>query len=301
MKNELVNLERKEITNFDITTQKECFLNYLDVAQKSKKTYGLNIRPFMEYLTKKHIQMPTRNDVIEYRDELKKTKKPTTVNSYMIVVRQFFEWLEYMRIYPNVAKDVKGSKLPTIHRKKALSKYQAKEIIESAENTRDKCLLKLLLTTGLRCNEVVNANIEDIKEIDGRHVLMILGKGHVEKDDFVVLDNSVFNDLMAYIGERTKGSIFISLRHKKAFIGLKNRQISGIVKYYLKKIGLDSEFYSCHSTRHTFINLAFELGNDLYVVSKEARHCNTRTTEIYLEEYNKLNSNIGTQIGNLLD
>ena len=296
MKQEII--IRKE---FDLLNQDKCFLDFIDVSKKTKETYKANLKPFMLYIKENGIERPTRNDIINYREKISETLKPTTVNGYMIAVRQFFGWLEYMRLYPNITEKIKGVKIQNTHRKNALTKEQVKEMISIAKNLRDKCLLELLFTTGIRSNELKNSCIEDIKEINGKHILYILGKGKVEKDDFVVLSDNVFNDLKAYIGERTNGNIFISLRCKKNQNGLENRQIRGIVKQYLKEIGLDSENYSCHSTRHTFINLAFELGNDLYTVSKEARHSNMHTTQIYLEEYNKLNSNISNQIGSLLD
>lgn len=296
MKQEII--IRKE---FDLTNQDQCFLDFIDVSQKTRETYKANLKPFMLYLKKNQITQPTREDIINYRKKITETLKPTTINSYMIVVRQFFGWLEYMRLYPNIAEKIKGAKIQNTHRKKALSKEQVKQIIGNAKSLRDKCLLKLLFTTGMRSNEIEHSCIEDIKEINGKHILYILSKGKREKTDFVILNESLYNDLKAYIGERTNGSIFISIRCKKSQIGLKNRQIRGIVKQYLKEIGLDSEEYSCHSTRHTFINLAFELGNDLYSVSQEARHNSIRTTQIYLEEYNKLNSNISNQVAELFD
>lgn len=287
--------------NTTLVEQDKYFFDYIDVSKKTKETYKLNLKPFMVYMSENNITQPTRQDIIEYRETLRKTLKPTTVNSYMIALRQFFSWLEYMRIYPNVALNIKGEKISNTHKKRALTKEQAKEMINSTNNLRDKCLLKLLFTTGLRSNEVKNAKIEDIKTVGGKNILFVLGKGKTEKTDYVILDDNILNDLKAYIGERTNGNIFIPLYRKTNENGLTNRQIRGIVKRYLLQIGLDSDEYSCHSTRHTFINLGFELGNDIYTISKEARHSNIRTTEIYLEEYNKLNSKVASEISNLLN
>lgn len=287
--------------NLSLVEQDKYFFDYIDVSKKTKETYKMNLKPFMVYMSENNITQPTRKDIIEYREKLRLTLKPTTVNSYMIALRQFFSWLEYMRIYPNVALNIKGEKISNNHKKKALTIEQAKQIIGSADNLRDKCLLKLLFTTGMRCNEIKNARIEDIKNIGGINILFVLGKGKTEKTDYVVLDDNVLNDLKAYIGERTDGNIFIPLYRKTNGNGLTNRQIRGIVKRYLQLIGLTTEDYSCHSTRHTFINLGFELGNDIYTISKEARHSNIRTTEIYLEEYNKLNSKVANEISNLLN
>lgn len=285
----------------DIKEQDKCFLNYLDVSAKTKETYRINLKPFIRYLERNNITCPTRQDLIDYREELRQTLKPTTVNSYMIALRQFFVWLEYMNLYPNVALGLKGEKISYSHKKHALTKEQAKDMINNAKNLRDRCMLKLFFTTGLRCNELKNAKIEDIKNIDGHNVLFVLGKGKVEKTDFVLLDDQLYNEIKAYLGERTSGNIFTPLYRKTSENGLTNRQIRGIVKSYLLEIGLTSDNYSCHSTRHTFINLGFELGNDIYTMSKEARHSKISTTEIYLEEYNRLNSNVAHSISNIIN
>ncbi len=48
-------------------------------------------------------------------------------------------------------------------------------------------IIKLILLTGLRTHEVINANVGDIRQFGGQAVLFILGKGRSEKDELVVL------------------------------------------------------------------------------------------------------------------
>ena len=80
---------------FSVTNYVNEFLNYIDVSEKTKETYKIALKQFCEYLLGKGINTPTREDIIEYREELKKEHKPNTVNSYLIAIRNLYDYLEY--------------------------------------------------------------------------------------------------------------------------------------------------------------------------------------------------------------
>lgn len=67
------------------------FLAYIDAASpRTAETYIKNLKAFAKWTSAHGISTPTRDDVIAYRDMLKATKKPATVNAYMGTVRLFF-------------------------------------------------------------------------------------------------------------------------------------------------------------------------------------------------------------------
>ena len=101
-----------------------------------------------------------------------------------------------------------------------------------------------------------------------------------------------------YLKNRKNGAIFLSKSPNSLDERLSERTMSGIVKNYIKMIGLDSKLYSAHSTRHTYINMSLDMGESLENVSRSARHKNIATTMIYVKEYEKFNSNIESNIAN---
>ena len=268
------------------------FTNYVDVKEKTMETYKSSLKFFNNYVVNNNIKNPTRENIIEYRDYLKSHYSVSTVQTCMIALRQFFKWLEYEGIYKNVTENVKGVVVSNQHKRKPLSLQQSKEFIARIDNVRDKALMALLITTGLRTIEVNRANIEDIKIVDGEALLYIQGKGKDEKDDYVKIDGYVLEYLLKSFKKRTSGPLFISESTNSYGKSLSTRSIRGIFKKWARILGFDDKMYSCHSTRHTFINTALELGMPLQEVSQQARHSSIHTTMIYVNELNKMKSTI---------
>ena len=143
------------------------FINYLDASPKTIETYKRAIRQFIKYIASAGIIQPTREDIIAFRDNLKATCKPTTVQNYIIAVRLFFQWTEQEGLYPNIAQHIKGAKLTKEHKKDYLTSSQVKAVLEGIERDtpqgrRDFAIFTLMITGGLRDIEVSRANIEDL-------------------------------------------------------------------------------------------------------------------------------------------
>lgn len=291
MKNEITVENLKSLVELE-----NRFANYIDVKEKTMETYKTNLRFFNRYIIESKIKNPTRKDIINYREYLKNNYAASTAQTCMIALRQFFKWLEYEGIYKNITENVKGVVVNNSHKKKPLNIEQTKEFLSIIDNIRDKALMALLITTGLRTIEINRAEIEDIKIVNGEVLLFIQGKGKDEKDDYVKVDGYVFELLVKYLNNRKTGALFISESANGYGKSLSTRSIRGIFKKWSRKMGLDDKMYSCHSTRHTFVNTALQLGESLQDVSRQARHSNIATTMIYVEELNKMNSTIEHKI-----
>lgn len=97
-----------------------------------------------------------------------------------IAVKRFFEWTEEERLYPNIAKYVKGAKIGKNFKKDYLTSKQARKVLEDIDQStvkgkRDYAMLALMLTMGLRTVEVSRANIEDIRNSGDTTVLYVQG------------------------------------------------------------------------------------------------------------------------------
>ena len=142
------------------------FINYLDASQKTIETYTRSIRQFFRYVYANGISQPTRETVLAYREYLKADhKKPSTVQNYIVAIRQFFSWTAQEGLYPNIADHIKGAKLDKNHKKDYLTSRQVKKVLEVAKghSKRDYAILALMFTGGLRTIEVSRANIEDLR------------------------------------------------------------------------------------------------------------------------------------------
>lgn len=285
------------------------FIAYADIKEKSKETYLKCIKQFFVFMDNKGIKTPVRDDILAYRDELKATHKPSTVQTYITALKVFFKWCEIEGIYKNVAEHIKGAKLDRTHKKDALTASQAHDVIndiktDTLAGARDYALLTLMLTTGLRTIELERANIEDIRTAAGASVLYIQGKGRDEKNEYVKLAPNVERAIRAYLALRgvndPKAPLFATTGNRNKNGRLSTRSIRGLVKEHLKECGLDSDRLTAHSLRHTAGTLALLNGSSIREVQQLLRHSNINTTMIYAHELDRAQNNSELNIANAI-
>lgn len=89
-----------------------------------------SIRKFFSYVGQHKIFSPTRENVISWREQsIQESKSSSTINTYLISCRKFFDYLEGQKIYPNIFKNVKGKKISKLHKKDNLTSSQVSELI----------------------------------------------------------------------------------------------------------------------------------------------------------------------------
>lgn len=100
----------------------ERFLSAQDIKQTSKQAYRRSLRPFLRWLTNESIHSPNREDILRYKASLEAVGRSSfTLSNYLVVVRRFFEWAEGMKLYPNIAKGIKGARHPRGFKKDPLT------------------------------------------------------------------------------------------------------------------------------------------------------------------------------------
>ena len=279
---------------------KESFIDYLDVDKKTTKAYQVGINCFVNYLKENGIENPVRDNIIAFRDYLRDNYSSSTVNLYMIAIRSLFKSLEVHDLYKNIAIDVKGSRQDTTPKKEVLSLKQLKTIYNDLVDPREKALFSLMSSTGLRVCEIATANVEDIKLYNNEIVLFVLGKKRSSKDEYVKLSNQVVNDLKAYLGERTSGSIFISTSNENNGKGLSMVSLRKIIKNIFKRYGLDRDTLSCHSLRRTFAVVSYETGSSIYDIQQVLRHLSINTTTRYLKQVDRSRNKTEYNVANAI-
>lgn len=278
--------------NLDLKLNVDSFLKYIDVSKKTIETYQIALKQFIGYLYQKGIKQPNRDDIIAYREHLKEYLKPTSVNSYMIAVRNLYKWMEYEEITKDITKNVKGVKLEQRHLKRGLSKEEIKKVLSVCKDTREELIIKLMITCALRVNEVVNIQLNDFYDDKGTIMLKVLGKGRDGiKQDSVKIDERIYELIKKYIQEyNIKDYLFVSTSRNNNGGMLTTKTIRLIVTNLFKKAGLDMNMLSQHSCRHSSCEILLENGMSINEVSEFMRHKNIATTMIYSKELNKRES-----------
>ena len=134
----------------------------------------------------------------------------------------------------------------------------------------------------------MRADIGDITFKGERRVLKVWGKGHGEKDDFVVLSEKAWAPIQNYLATARRGAksgepLFTSTSHQNYGGRLTTKTISTICKDGLRAIGLDGHEFTAHSLRHTTAVAILKHGGQLTDVQSVLRHTSPVTSQIYTE------------------
>lgn len=278
----------------------QSFIDFLDVNPLTVKSYQSGIKYFMRYISEKGIKFPQRKDIISFKKYLIECgKSPATVASYLSSLRRFFAWTNSENIYPDISTGVKAPKQDKGHKRDYLSGSQLADVLEttdrnSLEGKRNFAVLAVMSTCGLRCCEIVRADVGDIRNIDGVTCLFVLGKGRNSKREFVQLTAPVLEAINDYLKARgpVRGNepLFASCSRRNAGQRLTTRTISAICKNSMIRAGYNSTRLTAHSLRHSTITLALMAGLSLSETQAFARHSNIQTTTVYAHHVDRLKS-----------
>lgn len=270
------------------------FISTQDVKESSRNLYTRTLTQYFSWLENtgriNNVDKLTRQDILEYKDYLLASNlSALTVSSYIVSVRKFYEWAEAEKYYPNIAKGVKTPRRKQAFKKQHLTDAKSGELLQHFQNMslRDYAIVNLILRTGLRTVEVVRADVGDITFKGDKRVLLVWGKGHTEKDDFVVLSEKAYQPIKNYLATR-KGAkagepLFTSNSRQNYGERLTTRTISALCKEGLRSIGLDGKEYTAHSLRHTTAVAILKHGGMITDVQDVLRHTSPATSQIYTE------------------
>lgn len=285
-----------QLQTADIAQVMQSWTLFIEGTPKTVETYTRAIRQFNKWTKANGITQPTKEDIRAYREELKGRCKPTTVQAYIMAIKQFFKWTEEEGIYPNIAKNVKGAKLDTEHKKDELTGAQVRTLLGSIDRTtltgkRDYALICLMVTTGMRDIEIHRADIKDLRTLGDFTALYYQGKGRAEKAEFKKIADPVEEAIRDYLNARKESDetqpLFISTAHRNSGERLTTKSISRIVKGRLVDAGFDSPRWTAHSLRHTAATLSLLNGASVEEVQQMLDHTNINTTMIYSHHIDK--------------
>ncbi len=282
------------------------FLEYLDIekglSNNTQETYTRFLNNFSYWLKENKLEdiKPhelTEKHIWDYRVSLsrhinkmnKQTLKRSTQNYYLIALRNLLKYFSNKDILSLPAEKIKLAKSKSDERVvNFLNLSQVKNLLEiprtsSITDLRDKAILEVLFSTGLRVAELVSLNKEQVKITPETKYLeiVVIGKGNRPRP--VYLSNRAVNWLKKYLDKRddAEKALFINYKGpKKASRRLSRRSVENIVKKYALLAGIPS-FTSPHTLRHSFATDLLMQGVDLREVQEFLGHKNIATTQIY--------------------
>lgn len=224
-----------------------------------------------------------------YETDLGDKLSVLTQSYHLIALRGFLDYLSKRDIE---AMSPNKIELPKTHRKQVtFLHYDEVQLILDAipddgalKHLRDKALLELLFSSGLRVSELVNLNREHINT--KRREFMVRGKG--QKDRPIFISNRAAESVEAYLSARQDTLAPLFLNHSRnavdsttgQFRRLTARSIQRTIVTYAKLAGI-TKHVSPHTMRHSFATDLLMNGADIRSVQSMLGHSNISTTQIY--------------------
>lgn len=267
-----------------------------ELKQDTATTYRRGVMKFIQWLAGKR---PSADVIRTWKADLLQNKvKPASVNIWIAGLRSFFGWLFEMGEIPfNPTQAIKGATRKGTMKRHVRESLTDREVIRlleqpdrgTREGTRDYALLCVMLYTAARGIELHRADMEDLKTMDGALVFNVQGKGHDEKDDFLVLSAEAESAMRDWLVMRGKGNsaLFTSCSNYTKGERLSRRAIRGIVKGYMNAAGITGN-KTTHSLRHTAITSAIRHAAPIQKVKGMSRHASLDTLMIYYHEVDRL-------------
>ncbi|MBI4994013.1 tyrosine-type recombinase/integrase [Candidatus Wolfebacteria bacterium] len=285
----------------DINKLFQNYLNYLEIEKnrspKTRENYERYLKSFFKFAKIKS-EIDITNDIVrDFRIFLARSKnekgeyyKKTTQSYYIIALRNFLKFLiknEYKVLAPDM---IELPKTPS--RQIEIVEYKDLERLLSSpkggdlKNLRDKAILEILFSTGLRISEL--CALSRYFDID-RGEITVRGKG--DKLRVVFLSERAKESLKNYLAKRTDAeeAMFVSLtkaKNSKIIGRILPRTIQRLVSFYARKAGVMGKI-SPHQLRHQFATDLLIGGADLRAVQELLGHSSITTTQIYTHLTNK--------------
>lgn len=275
------------------------FIEHLEVEggrmPKTAENYEFYLNRFVEFAGDILPNQITSELMRKYRLWLNRYKSVNgdelamiTQSYHLIALRGLLKYFS-KRDIPSLAPD--KIELPKTHRKQVtfLHYDEVLRLLEQIDinvesGLRDRAILELLFSSGLRVSELVNLNRDHINT--KRREFMVRGKG--QKDRPVFISQAAADWVDKYLDERqdTLAPLFISYsKNVEAstsgdFRRLTARSIQRMVSKYARLAGI-TKHVSPHTMRHSFATDLLMNGADLRSVQNMLGHSNISTTQIY--------------------
>ncbi len=280
---------------------KRRFLEYTEIERgrslKTIENYDRYLTRFLTFLKSEDTAKITDEAVREFRLYLNRqsagnlrstgeTLKKKTQNYYLIALRSFLKYLARTGVTSLPADRIELAKISE-RQIDFITAEELRRLLDAPNGSdlkslRDKAILELFFSTGLRVAELASLT----RDVDfTRDEFSIRGKG--EKVRVVFLSDDAKKAVKEYLAKRddVDDALFVKIATEKKFSGesmpLSRRSLERIVKFYATKAGIVSKKVTPHVIRHSFATDLLTNGADIRSVQALLGHSSITTTQIY--------------------
>ena len=254
--------------------------NYLEYLKKIKnysdhtcKAYESDLKQYVLYLNRSDSDLFDNKNFVNYLFE--KGLAKSTINRKLTSINNFLEWaskIEKNKSYYKFESLKTERKLPDILTSNYINTLINELPISTPKEVRNKAIVELLYSSGLRVSEVVNLKLNDMKD---NKSLRVVGKGR--KARILPITDQAYNIIKLWIKNFRK-NFLNDQDNNYLFLGVRGKQLSD---REVRRIVKSSTGTFPHNLRHTFATHILDGGADLRVVQELLGHSDPTTTQLY--------------------
>jgi site-specific recombinase XerD len=265
---------------------------------KTRNYYKARLKPFGEFLAERAVTGPKEIQVRHVNRYLARMRDAgyswSTRNGTFTAIQAWFGWLKQLRMirYNPFAWKDSGLKRPRKTKRVRVTlplcyirrMIKAAEVEDTPMNRRDAAIMRLLITTGMRREEVVRLRLDNL-DLAISEIRVIQGKGGHEREGFLPEETVFALDRWLAVRPKTfDRAVFVSLQANKKgiFRRLRPDAINDIVIKWRDQAGLPQMSVSPHKWRHTFASEVAKSDN-IFALQQLLGHSDISTTRIYTE------------------
>ena len=263
------------------------FMEYLEEYEEIHNFEEIEMMTFRSFIA--YLNSPKRLEKDENTKDMKKKAKlkpvsKRSINRKISALRTFFKYLQEIKVietnkasYINVPKFEK--ELPNVINRDDLNRLRHVISTEKITGIRDRLIIELLYSSGLRSIELINLS-EFIIDIEEREI-RVIGKGNKERITF--FSENAKKWLIKYIEEKkkqyanyTREVLIVNSKGKK----LTTRSLRRLISAHAHEAGIEKEI-TPHVFRHSFATELLNNGVDIRYLQELLGHSSIAATQIY--------------------
>lgn len=279
----------------DFDTVLKNYLKWRELHNFSQSTLITNkrslkhFRVFLEKKNKLDLKNVKAGDLREYMGELESALwAPSTKAGYIMTMRSLFQFLaKDHRLFINPLEKLekfkkKPGRLPQVLSEKEIQQLLSSPFQNYRFGTRDRALLELFYSSGLRKMELSRLKLEDL-DFEGGTIHVIKGKG--QKDRTVPVGQDALFWIKKYLEKDRLYLTRLNPETRDLFLSersfpLSSSRIGTIVKNHAKAVGIKKRVYP-HLLRHTMATHLLTHGANLRIIQGILGHAELTTTKNY--------------------
>ena len=268
----------------DLTERIDAYLacRRLDgMSEATLMNYRYHLNRFARFVQKRTTTITT-TDIRDYLADLVATRKlkNSTLETEKSILKAFFGWLEEEEyIVKSPAKRIRPTKTEKRVRR-SLTLEELELMRDACRTPRERCMLELFFSTGVRLAELHRMNVSDFDWANNS--VHVIGKGNKERVVYFSDKAKVhIKKYLAIRGSFKDPALFITSKSPHARMGRRSIEIE--IARIAERAGLDKRVFP-HLLRHSFATQGAKSGMSLQALHDLLGHSSINTTMVYVDE-----------------